>query len=192
MRPIDDNLERRIVRSLDHESTTDEDLALERELLRCPEARQIRDDYRRIDDAASNALHAVLDSATPATSWDPRSAGPTRRFVWTWRLAVAASLLLAAGLTLPGLLGPAPEVAGPSLAPTSRPLAVIPVSDRARPAGAPWLNLSRPRYVPETPYQRNRQVQRDFFVIEDDEADRFYLIERNRTRTIIVRTGGSL
>lgn len=192
MRPIDDNLERRIGRSLDHESTTDEDLALERELLRCPEARQVRDDYRRIDDAVAGALHAVLDSANPATGWDLRRAGRTRRFVWTWRLAVAASLLLATGLMLPGLLGPAPEVAGPSLAPTSRPLAVIPVSTRARPVGALWLNLSQPLYVPETPYRRNRQVQRDFFVIEDDEADRFYLIERDRTRTIIVRTGGSL
>ena len=192
MRPIDDNLERRIVRSLDHESTTDEDLALERELLRCPEARNVRDDYRRIDDAAAGAFHAVLDSAKPATGWDLRRAGRTRRFVWTWRLAVAAALLLATGLTLPGLLGPAPEVAGPSLAPTSRPLAVIPVSTRARPVGALWLNLRQPLYVPETPYRRNRQVQRDFFVIEDAEADRFYLIERDRTRTIIVRTGGSL
>ncbi len=67
MRPIDDNLERRIVRSLDRESTADEDLALERELLRRPEARGIRDDYRRIDDAAADALHAVLDSAEPVT-----------------------------------------------------------------------------------------------------------------------------
>ncbi len=192
MRPIDENLERRIVRSLDHESTTDEDLALERELLRSPEARKVREDYCRIDDAAAEALHAVLDSATPVTGWDPGRAGRTRRFVWPWRLAVAASLLLATGLTLPGLLDPAPEVAGPSLAPTSRPLPVIRVGDPAWPVGAPWLNLRQPRYVPETPYRRNRQVQRDFFVIEDDETGRFYLLERDRTRTIIVPRGGSL
>ena len=192
MRPIDDNLERRIVRSLDHESTVDEDLALERELLRSPEARQVRDDYRRIDNAAADALHAVLDSAGPRSDWSPRVARPIRRYTWPWRLALAASLLLATGLTLPGLLGPEPEVAGPIVAPPSRPLDVIPVSNRTRPVGAPWLNLRPPRYIPETPYRRNRQVQRDFFVIEDDEADRFYLLERDRTRTVIVRSGGSL
>ena len=54
------DLERLIVRYLDSELTEEEELELNRELIRNPEAQQLLDDYRRADDLAVAALNRVI------------------------------------------------------------------------------------------------------------------------------------
>jgi len=59
-------LEHLIVRQLDGAIGSDEELALNRGLIRDPQARQLADDYRKIDDWATAALEsAVLGSGAP-------------------------------------------------------------------------------------------------------------------------------
>lgn len=58
---IDEQLERLIVRSIDGELSEEEQLSLDRELIRNPEARRLMDEYRSMDVACSSALDQWLD-----------------------------------------------------------------------------------------------------------------------------------
>lgn len=79
MTDIDERIERLIVRQLDGEITPVEESELRRELLRTPQARALRDEYREIDRLAAGVLHGA------------RRRGVSLRVAG----AVAASLLLA-------------------------------------------------------------------------------------------------
>lgn len=96
-----DQLERLICRKLDGMITEDEELSLNRELIRNPEARAMMVDYERADELAAAALSASLGAGEPtfsadeivsasATSHKPRGVRPS------WFLvpgAIAAALL---------------------------------------------------------------------------------------------------
>lgn len=57
-----EQLERVIVRSLDGELSADEQLALDRELIRNPHARRMMDDYRRVDALCGATLGAMAEA----------------------------------------------------------------------------------------------------------------------------------
>jgi len=71
MKNVSDNIERLIVRRLDGALTEDEGLQLDRELLRNPDARQLLEDYARVDAVASSALVEVLGCADGAVADAP-------------------------------------------------------------------------------------------------------------------------
>jgi hypothetical protein len=100
MSPVDKDIERLIIRRLDGELSNDEQLRLDRELIRNPEARRLLEEYGRIDESAAAALEAALgddrpfDSSmsAPASDRQPR----LRRYNpgrWLVPGAVAAALM---------------------------------------------------------------------------------------------------
>lgn len=94
-----EDIERLITRSLDGELSDEEQLALNRELIRNPQARQWLDDFRRIDTDAAEAMHDAL--ATDQLPLDPETL-PARDVVvttrrlhqgwWMWPGVVAAAI----------------------------------------------------------------------------------------------------
>jgi len=93
-------IERLIVRKLDGEISEDEELRLNRELIRDPEARRLMEEYERIDRLAAAALDEAFGGqtfsapATPIRAPQRSSAGRGYHRGW-WLVpgAVAAALL---------------------------------------------------------------------------------------------------
>lgn len=99
MTPIDEKLERLINRALDGELTADERLALDRELIREPAAREVMEHSGRLDALAAAALRSALahdplhaGQTMPQTLRPPRPRGYHRAW-WLLPGAVAAALL---------------------------------------------------------------------------------------------------
>jgi hypothetical protein len=99
MTEVNENMERRIVRFLDGVLSEEEQLELQRELLRDPHARALMEEYRRIDELSAAAMnHAFADEDV---SFDPQHLAqreePRRRgYYRAWWLipgAIAAALL---------------------------------------------------------------------------------------------------
>ena len=63
MSAVDKDIERLIVRHLDGALSADEELELNRAILRDPDAHRLLEEYRRIDEFSA----AVLDQVLPAT-----------------------------------------------------------------------------------------------------------------------------
>ena len=89
-----------IVRQLDGELPEDKQLALNRELMRDPEARRLMEDYRRIDALSSEALERAMGKGEvefdPVALTASRNRGRALRIHRGWWLvsgAVAAALL---------------------------------------------------------------------------------------------------
>ena len=83
MSNVNEHLERLIVRSLDGALSEDDELALNRELIRNPEARRLMAAYRTVDELSVAALDEVTVGASPvfdAMAWTraarDRTAGP--------------------------------------------------------------------------------------------------------------------
>ena len=60
MSDVNEQLERRMIRSLDGALTEDEELELNRELIRDPEAHRLMAEYRAVDGLAAAALDRVV------------------------------------------------------------------------------------------------------------------------------------
>jgi len=65
MGQVQKHVERLIVRRLDDELSAEEEVELDRELMRSPQARRLLDEYRRVDAAAAQALGGVLADRGP-------------------------------------------------------------------------------------------------------------------------------
>jgi hypothetical protein len=101
MSDVNEHLERLMVRSLDGALSEDDELALNRELIRNPEARRLMAAFRTVDELSVAALDEVTAGETPvfdARTW--ARAGSSRRLVrqgrtWFWLVsgAIAAALL---------------------------------------------------------------------------------------------------
>ena len=94
MTHVNENIERLIVRRLDGALSEDEELELNRELIRNPEAHRLLEDYRHIDALAGAALaNALGDGGVPfdsnmlPTSSPRRFSGGYYRMWWLmpWR-----------------------------------------------------------------------------------------------------------
>jgi hypothetical protein len=95
-----EDIERMIVRQLDGELTEDEQLELNRELIRDPEANSMMADYRKVDELAAAAIERALgdDRSTfdPAALPDPGASAAPRRYHRGWWMvpgSIAAALL---------------------------------------------------------------------------------------------------
>lgn len=106
---IDPQIERLIVRRLDGELTPDEQLELDRVLLKDPAARDLLEAYGRIDRAAGDALALAFEESTEvvtppvvrlADQRQPRRLGYSKLW-WSLPAAIAAAIALMVLLTDP-------------------------------------------------------------------------------------------
>lgn len=199
MTPVNKDIERLIVRRLDGALTEDEELRLNRELIRNPESRQLLEDYERVDALASAALTDVLGDEqedvdvsllterTPPRGWRTRY----HRGWWLVPGAVAAALLALAiprisfdggGPSQPSIMQPQ-VVSGP---PANR---IDPISGNQPSIGqvgsTPLQRRGRgslSRNVSQLPMTR-RHTGRDVLGVLGDDGN-IYWIETDRTRTI--------
>ncbi|UCF33220.1 MAG: hypothetical protein JSV78_12895 [Phycisphaerales bacterium] len=187
-----DRIENLIVRSLDGELSDDEQLELDRAVLRAPEARRLKEDYERIDALATAALSEAVGDQPPA--FDPmvltgeegaaRKAAGQRsvavaRHHWAWWLmpgAIAAAIL--AALLIPtSLLGP--EVHQPqAFVPATTQHMIPEVASSSRPSELPEV-----RPVLEAPRKIKRTTDRRYIGVLGEDG-RIYWLEIDRIRTI--------
>ncbi|MFQ5490216.1 MAG: anti-sigma factor family protein [Phycisphaerae bacterium] len=104
---VDPRIERLIVRRLDGELTANEQLELDRALVRDPAARQLLEDYGRIDRAAADALACafaspgVVEARASIRLTDPHSdrRGAYSKLWWALPAAIAAGIAIMVVLT---------------------------------------------------------------------------------------------
>ena len=109
MSNVDKDIERLVVRQLDGELTENEQLELNRELIRNPEARRLMEEYTRIDGLAVAALDEALgddslsfDPAALPSRGQPVTARRYHRGWWLVPGAIAAALLAIVVAQFPG------------------------------------------------------------------------------------------
>ena len=183
MSKTNQDIERLIVRQLDTELSEDEQLELNRELIRDPEAHQLLQDYQRIDSLAAAALGEALgkgdvgfDPAALLTDRAPRRVRHLHRGWWLAIGAVAAALL---ALMIPqSVLEPADQAA-PAIVDSGASglqpnVALDPLSNRRQ---APMRTVGT-----SSPTRIRRDTGRDVVGVVGDDGN-IYWIEIDRTRT---------
>jgi len=188
MSDLNEQLERRMIRSLDGALTEDEELELNRELIRNPEAHRLMAEYRAVDGLAAAALDRVvvgegpkLDGATWARAVPAkRRAWQAPAWLWLAPGAIAAALL-ALIVPRPSLtgVGPAPIVRGPG--------ASIPAGVVRSPFNGGQPDMMRS--VRSTP-AIHRNTGREIIGVVGDDGN-LYWIEVTRTRTVTLPAGTS-
>lgn len=188
MSEINAQLERLIVRRLDGELSADEELALQREFIKNPEARRMAEEYARLDMVAGAALQDALFQSQTASPRPLVAAGMSRERHWTrgWLFipgAIAAALL-AMVVPFPGT-------------PTSRnePVKVVDGTRDRTPQGSPSRHI--PQIAPATsggvmqnvsdsPWlapRTRRDTGREMIGVQGDDGN-IYWLEISRTRTV--------
>ena len=180
MSDTQENIEKQIGRFLDGEMSPDEELSLNRELIRNPEANAMMDDYRRIDELAEDVLNRVvahqhrLGSGPFRVERREREFGRKHNRGWYWLVsgAVAAALL--------ALMIPRPVLNAPQPFDPSRVVVQLP------PAGG--TNGIRPETslmhnVSSMPPSFKRNTGRDVYGVVGENGS-IYWIEVDRIRTV--------
>lgn len=196
MSDVERNIETLIVRALDKEISDDEQLALNRELIRNPAAQRLMEEYRRVDELTAAALGDALE--TDRLPLDPESlpdqhampaAGRPHRGWWLVPGAVAAALLAIFVARMPIGSSDARIADNPSVH-TSIPIPVI--SGPVRPNNGIMRNAA-------TGPQIKRSAGKDVFgVMGDDgniywiEVDRIWTLKRARPGTVLGRQNEEL
>ncbi len=183
-------IEELILLSLDGRLSDQEQLELDREVVRNPEVHGLLDSYRKLDGLAAGALQSAVpqrDASLEPEKWidgvDQRAPGMPHRTWWlaTGAIAAAVLALVLNYATLPPV-GPDQYVSRNSNSAGTMFSGSVGTEDRARPM----------RTVSTGPQQRiKRDVARDYYGIEGDDG-RIYWIEVDRTRTIKKPTAESL
>lgn len=178
-----ENIERLIVRKLDGELSEDEELELNRELIRDPEARRLMEEYARIDGLAAAALSEALGdgslSVDPAMLQDQgrrRAARGYNRGWWLVPGAIAAALL---AIMLARFTPSAPtdqEIIAEQPRPSTR--RVPAVSPGYQPGG-----LSHQAGYEQGPEKIRRDTGREVIGVVGDDGN-IYWIEIDRIRTL--------
>ncbi len=185
-------IEEMILRSLDGRLSEEEQLELDREVIRNPEARRLMDSYRKLDELAAGALQAAVpqrEASLDPEGWiagvDQKAPRWRHRNWWLAPGAVAAAVLALVinYATLPQV-GPRGYVDGNDVA---RPKVVMPGGSVG--AFGPEGPVRR---VSNGPQERiKRDTARDYYGIQGEDG-RIYWIEVDRTRTIKKPTAESL
>jgi len=175
---IDEHLERLMVRGLDGELDDADRAELDAALAGSPAARTLMDEYRRADRLAAEALHRVVAAAPDAPMALPRT-----RPWWLRRrvpLAAAVAICVAGGLIARHAMR---QPTGAHVRATD-PVAARPPAAVAALTGTAELT-DRVRVG-------RRTVDRDLLGIYDEANDTFYMLERRRSRSTVVRVSGEL
>ncbi|MCK4659171.1 MAG: hypothetical protein KAV82_06575 [Phycisphaerae bacterium] len=187
MAEIDDNLERQINRALDGELDADERLALGRELIRNPQAREVMERSEQIDALAGEALRSLLsDGATGDVCssqvshvWGRRG---YHRAWWLLPGAVAAAILAMLWVYTPSSQKQLAENGTGNTAQRTEGLAV-----GVKPAGR-WPTVRSGRLpgglvpVYYRPTRIDRAIDRGVYGVRGTDGN-IYLIDVRRTRT---------
>ncbi len=188
---VPDDIERLIVRRLDRANTDDDELRLNRELIRNPDARRMLEEYEHNDALAAAAFRSTFGqdklSFDPMALTDlslPRSKGYGRRGWWMWAGAAIAAMLAIVVARVPlrmsGTLTESRKGSRPGLVADGR---YAPLEQSAL---SPQSNVfDRRSELPAVKRQTGREV---FGVMGDD--GNVYWIEVDRTRTL--KKSGSL
>lgn len=188
MSDVNEHLERLMVRSLDGALREDDELALNRELIRNPEARRLMAAYRTVDELSVATLDEVTAGETPmfdAKSWaraDSSRRLARQRRTWFWLVsgAIAAALLaMVVPRPLPTSVQRPPLVRAPS-APTFNGVMGSPLTDGQQ---------DLMRSVRSTP-AIHRNTGREIIGVVGDDGN-LYWIEVERTRTVTLPAGSS-
>lgn len=180
MSQVDERIERLIVRRLDGELTDEEALELDRELLRCPAARELLEEYQRLDRVAAEALAAAIETdageAAPlSVVTAPRRKGYSKLW-WGLPAAVAATLALIVTLV------PRPSADWRMTEAPRRPLMTQPLD--TEPAQVQPSHPGRSG-VQQAGYglgSLDRAVDQDLLYIVGDDGN-IYVIDRQHMRT---------
>jgi anti-sigma factor RsiW len=185
MSEISEQLERLINRSLDGDLDEDEQLELDRELIRNPQARQMLADYQSVDRIATVALDLAFGKE-PTSELQPTThagvvAHPRRRHAVRWLIPGAiAAALLATVIPNPwqrAMKSPSERIVSAPM-PSSSPMAG---ADRASvPARTVSMNSGAPA--------RHRDMGRDIIGVLGDDGN-LYWIEVEKTRTVTLPHG---
>lgn len=185
-------IEELILRSLDGRLSEEQQLELNRELIRNPDARRLMDSYRKLDELATGALRAAVparDESIAPERWvvgiEQRAPRWRRRGWWLAPGAIAAAVLalVISYATLPGREDGHLAAGGGN----ARPTVVLPGGSVDYGAQHPAM-----RSVLNGPQERiKRDIARDYYGIKGDDG-RIYWIEVDRTRTIKKPTAQSL
>jgi hypothetical protein len=188
---VPEDIERLIVRRLDRSNTDDDELRLNRELIRNPDARRLLDVFEHNDSLAAAAFRSAFGQ--DKLSFDPmaltgltlpRSHGHGRRGWWMWAGAAIAAMLAIVVARVPFRMTGTPAASRTG----DRPGLVA--NDLQRPleqtSTAPQWNVFAPRS--ELPAVK-RQTGREVFGVMGDDGN-VYWIEVDRTRTL--KKSGSL
>ena len=176
---VDENLERLIVRSLDGALSEDEQLVLDRELIRNPEAHRLLKEYRSIDGMASASLEAMVcndEFVVDLPEKVARQPARARGFNRGWLLipgAIAATLLAVA------IPRPASDSIDRGAVVGQRTPTIVP---SVRSPSYPMDHLGVMRSVGTNPSVR-RRTGRDLIGVVGDDGN-LYWIEVERTRTV--------
>ncbi len=184
MSAVNKDIERLIVRSLDGALSADEELELNREILRNPQAHRLLEDYRRIDEFSSAVLDRVVPAketvVVPATSdrrREPRRAGRSHPVWWLLPGAMAAALA-AAVVYGPGVIPP------PGRESTDESWKKLSETPPAHTFTNGINGAAQHRVSDTTPRRRvTRDIYRDVFGVVGEDGN-IYWIEVDRTRTI--------
>lgn len=179
---VDERTELLICRSLDGELTAGERAELEGILQTDPAARQLLEEYGRVDDLAVRALRRDFESAKTVVA-----VGRFRGI----RLAAAGAVLTAAAVValsfLPNLWSVG-SGGGPS---PNRPVAVQPMIRQGAPGGPQqFVDYREEDYLP---HRRQRDVIRDVIGVRgknEKNQDVIYIFERNTQSTRITPLSG--
>ncbi len=170
--------ERLIVRQLDEMATPDEELALNRELIRNPQARALAEEYRRIDGLAHDALIRFASAApnSPNLAQITRSqetaSVPRYSRMW-WLLPSAMAAAVAIMVTFRG-----------TMLPESRPAWTVPsqgsFTSTALPSGT---SAQEPIRAASGLRPANRDLDSEVMGVVGEDGS-IYWIEVDRTRTV--------
>ena len=188
MSDVNEHRERLIVRSLDGELSEDDELALNRELIRNPEAHRLMAAYRTVDELSVAALDEATTGETPefdAKTWtqvDSLKRRTRQGRTWFWLVpgAIAAALL---AMVVPRPMSTSvqrpPIVRAPS----------APTFNGA--VGSPFTGGRQDmmRSVRSTP-AIHRNTGREIIGVVGDDGN-LYWIEVERTRTVTLPAGTS-
>ncbi len=181
------NIERLIVRKLDGELSPEQSLELDRELLRNPDARQLFEDYKKIDALATNALGEAYDSITPQFEMnslplqaDTHFGSSKKRYGWLIVGAVAAAIL--------ALIIPVPSLQinqsnSPQVVNKSNTTTPLPMGDMRPVMTQPSSQDGMMNYVDWRQPRIQRDNGREIIGVRGDDGN-LYWIEVNRVRTI--------
>lgn len=180
------DIENLITRSLDTKLSDDEQLRLDRELIRNPDARRLIEEYRRIDQMAAIVLRDALKTEDlpldpedlPLRVVDDRKRRTFHRWWLAWG-SIAAALLAIAVARFPAILHDEPGVKRivPRTA-ESR----LPSGTSMRPQGAPRVSMRNATYT-RASLEIKRDTGRDVLGIIGDDGN-VYWIEVDRIRTL--------
>lgn len=193
-----EHIEKLIARKLDGMLTEDEALELDRILIRSPEARQMYEEYRRIDDLAAQSLASLFPEGemadiggVPSIPWpadEPARRPRSYHKVW-WTLTGLAAACLAALL----YLNPSPP--GPTNGKSNTGNLVANTHPATGGAGLGGAKTGFEQRAPVVPVGfsggvTDRHVDREWIGVRGNDGN-IYWLEVTRTRTSKRPGGGS-